>query len=189
VGSKLIDKPGLPYVLGYDVPDHSLVNASGVFSGYSRRRTRRNKGPFDKPAAAVQASIATLTKGGMGTVRILFPLPTRSTNTHRRRAAGCASTRAPRARCGARRSPKATPRIARSRFASVFSSSGGASRSRACSRTQPESSDGDGRGKRLKDGSDVSRNRKRLGTHFVVPTWRLCAKLSRRDEAYAVGAE
>ena len=44
------------------------LNAYGVFSGYSRRRTRRNKGPFDKPAAAVQASIATLTKGGMGTV-------------------------------------------------------------------------------------------------------------------------
>ena len=83
MGSKLIDKPGLPYVLGYDVPDHSLVNASGVFSGYSRRRTRRNKGPFDKPAAAVQASIATLTKGGMGTVRILFPFSTRSTNTQR----------------------------------------------------------------------------------------------------------
>src|SRR5215471_3815129 len=59
------------------------LSAAGVFSGYFRRRTRRNGGPSDKPAAAVQASTATLTKGGMGTVRILFPLPTRSTNTQR----------------------------------------------------------------------------------------------------------
>src|SRR5215472_11415019 len=44
------------------------LNASGVFSGYCRQRTRRNNGPSDKPAAAVQASIATFTNGGMGTV-------------------------------------------------------------------------------------------------------------------------
>jgi len=39
------------------------LSATGVFSGYSRRRTRRNKGPSDSPAAAGQASIATLTNG------------------------------------------------------------------------------------------------------------------------------
>jgi hypothetical protein len=48
------------------------LNASGVFSGYFRRRTCRNKGPFDIPAAAVQSSIATFTNGGMDTLRILF---------------------------------------------------------------------------------------------------------------------
>jgi hypothetical protein len=67
--------------------------------GHNTMAKSRNKGPFDIPAAAVKASIATFTNGGMGTVRTLFPLPTRSTNTHR----------APRVRSGAERRPKAPP--------------------------------------------------------------------------------
>jgi len=47
-----------------------------ISSGYFRLRTRRNKRPCNKPAPAVQASTATFTKGGIGTVRILFALPT-----------------------------------------------------------------------------------------------------------------
>jgi hypothetical protein len=76
-GGELIEEPSLPCVLGHDVPDHPLAQRF-------RRLFRDMFGdaPAEtsalRSAAAVQASIATLTKGGIGTVRTLFPLPTRS---------------------------------------------------------------------------------------------------------------
>src|SRR5215831_18162178 len=97
------------------------LSAAGVFAGYFRRRTRRNKAPSDKAAATVQASIATFTKGGMGTVRILFPLPTRSMNTQR--PSRCWMCPHSRAASSLRRKaqPKSTARIARSLFPSMVS--------------------------------------------------------------------
>jgi hypothetical protein len=50
-----------------------------------------NGGASDKPSAAVQASIATFTKGGMGTVRIAFPCPPGRRTPSGRRAAGLVS--------------------------------------------------------------------------------------------------
>jgi len=97
------------------------LSASVVFSGYFRRGTRRNNGPSDKPAATVQASMATFTKGGMGTVRIRFPWPTSSTNTQR--PSRCWLCRHSSAASSLRRSaqPSSTVRIARSRFPSMVS--------------------------------------------------------------------
>ena len=55
MGSKFIGKSGLPCVLRHDMPDHSLSQRHRVFFGYFRRRTCRNSGPSDKPAAAEHA--------------------------------------------------------------------------------------------------------------------------------------
>ena len=55
MGSKFISESRLPCVLRHDMPDHSLAQRHRVFSGYFRRRTCRNSGPSDKPAAAEHA--------------------------------------------------------------------------------------------------------------------------------------
>jgi hypothetical protein len=53
----------------------------------SHRFTGRSTQPSAKPDAEVQASIATFTQVGIGTVRVQLCLPTRSTMHQRRRAA------------------------------------------------------------------------------------------------------